>query len=329
MKYLSSFLFSTLLFFSCQKSENTMNTIVPISPTDLTINLISSIQADLTWVDKSTNETGFKIERKTSTSQFVVIATLGPNVTKFSDNGLSENSVYTYRIYAYNSAGNSPSYTNEFNINTTNIKSGLVGYFPFTGNANDSSGNNIATTLWHNAILTKDRFGNNASAFSFTSNPYPSSWITGTLKNPLGSIFSISFWAKRNTSLPTGSSYDDIEWFFACGEGSPDKKTQIGIPRGSKVLVYGPAAPSSINSNYGIDDTWTHYVETYSNGIIKIYVNGKLISSANYTMNLTSGLFFIGVNEMYAREGFNGAIDEVRLYNLVLSEGQISYLSKN
>ena len=43
---------------------------------------------------------------------------------------------------------------------------GLVGYWPFSGNANDLSGNNNNGTV-NGATLTTDRFGNANSAYSF------------------------------------------------------------------------------------------------------------------------------------------------------------------
>ena len=43
---------------------------------------------------------------------------------------------------------------------------GLVGWWPFNGNANDESGNNNNGTV-NGATLTSDRFGNQGSAFGF------------------------------------------------------------------------------------------------------------------------------------------------------------------
>jgi hypothetical protein len=43
---------------------------------------------------------------------------------------------------------------------------GLVGYWPFSGNANDLSGNNLNGVI-DSAILTVDRFGNPNSAYQF------------------------------------------------------------------------------------------------------------------------------------------------------------------
>ena len=66
-----------------------------------------------TWVDNSQNEDGFNIERKLGTTgTFSLLATVGPNVTSYSDNNLADSTIYCYRLNAFNSAGNS-AYSNE------------------------------------------------------------------------------------------------------------------------------------------------------------------------------------------------------------------------
>ena len=68
---------------------------------------------------------------------------------------------------------------------------GLVGYWPFNGNANDESGNGN-NGMAHNVGLTKDRFGELNSAYSFngidTYIELPSSALFDTEK------FSVSIW---------------------------------------------------------------------------------------------------------------------------------------
>ena len=81
------------------------------TPTGLTAMPISSSRIVLSWTDRSENETGFKIERKTgdcaSTNAWVQIATKGANVSTYTSTGLKANKTYAYRIRAYNDAGNS------------------------------------------------------------------------------------------------------------------------------------------------------------------------------------------------------------------------------
>ena len=52
---------------SCKKETNgnsTTVTVVPLTPTSLTGTVVSSTKINLSWIDNSTNEDGFKIERK-------------------------------------------------------------------------------------------------------------------------------------------------------------------------------------------------------------------------------------------------------------------------
>ncbi len=87
--------------------------VAPNTPSNLTASAISDTQVDLNWADNSSNETGFKIERKTGADgTYTQIATAGANVTTYSDTGLSASTTYYYRVEAYNSAGDS-SYSNE------------------------------------------------------------------------------------------------------------------------------------------------------------------------------------------------------------------------
>lgn len=84
----------------------------PIAPSNLSATAVSSSQINLTWQDKSSNETGFRIERSLSaTSGYTLIATVSANVTTYSNVGLSEYTTYYYRVCAYNADGNS-GYTN-------------------------------------------------------------------------------------------------------------------------------------------------------------------------------------------------------------------------
>jgi len=70
-------------------------------------------QIDLSWMDNSNNETGFKIERKTGAGgTYSQIATVAANVTTYSDTGVSVGSTYYYRVRSTNFAGDS-SYSSE------------------------------------------------------------------------------------------------------------------------------------------------------------------------------------------------------------------------
>ena len=75
----------------------------------------------LNWNDNSSNEAGFKIERKAGTAgTFAEIATVAANTTIFVDPSLAEGQEFCYRVRAYNDGGDS-TYTNEDCATTTVI----------------------------------------------------------------------------------------------------------------------------------------------------------------------------------------------------------------
>jgi hypothetical protein len=82
---------------------------VPAAPASLTATAASASQVNLAWTDNASNEDGFKIERcaGNNCTNFAQIGTVGVNVRTYSNTGLSKNTVYTYRVRAYNSFGNS------------------------------------------------------------------------------------------------------------------------------------------------------------------------------------------------------------------------------
>ena len=79
----------------------------PAAPTNLTATAVSASRIDLNWTDASGNEDGFKIERSTDGANYTQIATVGPNVTTFSNTGLVKNRTYYYRVRSYRQAVNS------------------------------------------------------------------------------------------------------------------------------------------------------------------------------------------------------------------------------
>jgi len=78
-------------------------TAVPSNPTNLTV-FASSTNATLNWVQTSTNEEGFRVERGTDGVIFAEIATKGMNAVSHIDPGLASGT-YVYRVRAVNAIG--------------------------------------------------------------------------------------------------------------------------------------------------------------------------------------------------------------------------------
>lgn len=75
--------------------------------------VVSGRQVNLVWQDRSSNELGFKVERKQDAAgTYREIATVGENVTTYMDTEVREGASYHYRVRAYNLHGYS-SYSEE------------------------------------------------------------------------------------------------------------------------------------------------------------------------------------------------------------------------
>lgn len=61
----------------------------------------------LRWSDNASNEAGYKVQGSIDGSSWAEIASLPENATSFNDSGLVSGKTYYYRVYAYNSFGNS------------------------------------------------------------------------------------------------------------------------------------------------------------------------------------------------------------------------------
>lgn len=199
--------------------------------------------------------------------------------------------------------------------------SGLVAWWGFSGDANDSSGNNNHLTV-NGAPLTADRNGNANSAYLFNGT---SSYLTN---NALSYAFSqsgahsVSFWINR-----TGTS-DGV----ALMSGSNASSNFIWlIQSDASKIVYGTNKQGSswtwVNSPVYTLSQWDHYVAVYNNKNMTLYKNGVSAGSNTnaYTGTAQANLpLFIG---RAVSGGYIAAsIDDVGIWNRALSTSEINQL---
>ncbi|WP_179155426.1 LamG-like jellyroll fold domain-containing protein [Microbispora sp. GKU 823] len=93
----------------------------------------------------------------------------------------------------------------------------------------------------------------------------------------------------------------------------PTSYLQIG---GSVTSVSGPSALPT--------GAWSHIASTYDGSVIKTYLNGSVVAQSNVsgTLATSTGPLHMGGNGIWG-EYYGGLIDEVRIYNGVLTQGQI------
>ncbi|MFH1702230.1 MAG: fibronectin type III domain-containing protein [Nitrospirota bacterium] len=93
-------------------SPQTNVAVVPYKPINLTATPVSSSQINLTWTDKSKNETGFEVYRKSgvcsSANPWSKIKTTWSNVSSYSNTGLTSGMTYSYKTRAYKKSSAAP-----------------------------------------------------------------------------------------------------------------------------------------------------------------------------------------------------------------------------
>ncbi len=115
--------YSSIITATTDEETITVNAPSAVSLASKTTNQIA-----FSWSDNSSNESGFKIERKT-TGAYTEIATVSANTESYTNTGLSPNTQYTYRVRAYAGSVNS-SYSNELVVTTDNTTSGSDNFEP-------------------------------------------------------------------------------------------------------------------------------------------------------------------------------------------------------
>ncbi len=133
---------------------------LPAPPTRLLATPVSPSQINLSWSDNSSNEAGFKIERKTGVAgTYAQVATTAANATSYNNTGLSSSTQYFYRVRANNSAGDS-GYSNETSASTQNNAPTVAITSPATNAtfANDSTINIAADAADSDGTISKVEF---------------------------------------------------------------------------------------------------------------------------------------------------------------------------
>ena len=79
----------------------------PTAPIQLVATADNATQVTLTWIDNSTNEVGFNVQRSTTGKVYGPSIVLGPDVTSYTDTTVLPRTKYYYRVQSFNSYGTS------------------------------------------------------------------------------------------------------------------------------------------------------------------------------------------------------------------------------
>lgn len=206
---------------------------------------------------------------------------------------------------------------------------GLVGWWPFNGNANDESGNGNNGFI-NGAVLTNNRFGIDSSAFYFDG--IDDGIYMAPIGLPLGnSPRTISSWFKTNAGSIQTSQYPNLQSISGYGSalGGPVVFVQwVQAPSGKAYFMSG-SWQNEIFSNYAVNNgIWHNCVLTYGGvgSSVKIYIDRALQSSTgNIILNTPLSNFGVG-NITIANCPFLGEIDDIGIWNRALTDCEIKNL---
>lgn len=215
---------------------------------------------------------------------------------------------------------------------------GPIAFYPFNGNANDDSGNGNNGTV-NGATLTTDRFGNANSAYSFDGiDDFIE--IQDSQSLDISGPISISAWVKPNNSQYWRSGIvTKLDNSVTPHIGYALRLTAIGDDQNDQrgwFSLYEDTGYSTTTNQSINDDIWHHLATIYDGQTMRLYLDGILQSTEVNTAgcHTNDSPLFIGKqiypwhdgHELRPDQVFNGAIDEVRIYNRALSEAEIQSL---
>ena len=198
-----------------------------------------------------------------------------------------------------------------------------VANYTFTGNTFDLSAN-TNTAAVNGAVLAQDRFGWANNAFSFDG---IQSHLVAPNNAALNSDYTtVAFWIKLKALPAQGEAYP-------LSFGGWQERWKISLPTHGK-LVWTTNNSSGISDmdagagNEMVIGIWKHVVFVHDGTKDRIYMNGVQVAEKNVsgTMNSTTKPLGFGFNPIDGGSYLNGTLDEVRIYNVALSAGEIAAL---
>lgn len=209
---------------------------------------------------------------------------------------------------------------------------GLVAWWPFTGNANDSSGYGLNGVV-SGATLTTDRFGIANKAYSFNGSTSKITAATSTRLNLVNNR-TLSVWVKSTDSssdagiignLSNGHNGYQILLKSTGKIAAMEDNWSVGV---NNPPTNGWDYANSTNSNYLNDNIWHHVISVRKNDTTSLYIDGVLQNNILTTLvpNFNTSSIIIGATNGTG-QFFKGVIDEIGIWNRALTPLEITKLN--
>lgn len=200
------------------------------------------------------------------------------------------------------------------------IKTGLIAYYPFNGNTNDESGNANHGAALKNQFTVNHK-GETNKAFDFDGTNYikvPNSVSFSSIKSEI----SITAWV-YNTGQ--GAS-------IVCKAVHNGPTMQFRLYADQVIMFTNEGSASDFETTLNPVNTWKHVAVVSDGKSSKYYLNGILqttvVPHSDAAAKDKNSEMYIGADTHGTTEYHSGALDEIRIYNRVLSDEEVMRIYK-
>ncbi len=308
-----------------------------VTPPTVPTNLAASTGANsvlFSW-DASTDDTF--VDGYVISLDGVVFDTVPGSQLSVFIGGLVPSTPYSLDIYAFDLVFNK-SAVGSLDVMTdvaiVTAEAGMVAYYPFEGNANDATPYlNHGVIGGNPTFVTANHPNGGAGLKAIKFDGAQDSVLAPNAVQLISDYTTVSFWIRVDEiNINDGEAYilDFGHW---------SERWKISLPQHTKIVW----TTVSHNANFAqlisdmdcgggnelVPSFWWHVTMVHDGTNDLIYIGGQLVATKPTTgnqMNVTGRPLGMGNNPIEGGQYFNGALDELKIYNKSLTAAEISQL---
>jgi hypothetical protein len=209
----------------------------------------------------------------------------------------------------------------------TSLQTGLLFHTPFSGNADDIAINGLTGTV-SGATVTADRHGVANEAYRFD-----------------GIDDIINYGPAPDLALGARSTYTMVTWAKLEDRGDESRNTIIskfngGVAAGwylavnadEEIQAYRNASPWSVSGTMAVPySEYVHLAVSYDGSNFTVWLNGELDATITFPGHPTDTTTDVLIGGVFSQNNvvplLKGVVDEVRIYNRLLTTTELTWLA--
>ncbi len=287
---------------------------IKVMPRKLNINSSATVQCIATDIDGDTLNYSWSSNAGTITGIGATVSWKGP----FTEGN--------YKLYCTVNDGHGGISKDSISVEVRDfskfVKGNLLAYYPFTGNANDLSGNSRNGVL-NNIQFIADRNGNSNSAVSFDGLS-SSIRITNDIGLNTQNAFSVNYW------MTISAFYNREQYPISHGNYSNRWKVSISNKRLRWTIKTSSGIKDLDSESELVLDSLYNIAVIYNGSAMEIFLNGELDAFVPWSGSIQQTAVDLTIGQVLPNDNtynFNGVLDDIRFFDYGLSVDEIASFS--